>query len=720
MPQRTWSAVAWLLVIAAVGALAVLAFRPPAPLADAPPAEFAAGRAEEHLRAVARWPHPVGSPDNERVRRYLVDTAGGFGADVSVETDDVVVPWRGVQRIATTHNVVARVPGADPTGRALLLVAHYDSVPTGPGAADDGAAVAAMLETLRALGERPVRNDVVFLFTDGEEAGRLGAEAFVRRHGVGDYGAVLNWEARGSGGPVWMFETGPGDGPLVSAFAAASGRPIANSLAAEVYRLMPNYSDFTVFLAAGARGLNSAFIEGVHDYHSPYDDLARLDRGSLQHHGETMVGLVRGLGNADLRAVDGGRAVYFDLFSRVLVHYPMWLAVVLAAVTVLGLALLIRVGRLRVRRVLRVAGVAAGAVVVAAGLAFGVWRLVAVLRPGLAFLALSEPYERGWFVAGFAVLGLAVLLAAAVVVRRCEPAEVVAGALVVPAVLLAVTAVALPGASFLFQWPLAAGLVAVRRPGLAFLPPLVAAAIHPPLVGTLLVALGMPLVAVGVAFALLVGVLLLPLFRGLPRYCAAVAAVVALALVATGAVRSGAGPDEPRPDALVYRLDTEGGRADWLSGDPGTDAWTARVLGDRPERVTLSDEHPVLDKPLMRADAPVLDLPAPTAGLSGGVVRVTPGARAWRTHVALTGLRDCRFAGHPLDDRLLELYGTAPREVDCTREPGVPVVVEVTDQWPGLPEEAAALVGPRPPDAMPVQSGSRAHDAALVRAVFRF
>ncbi|MGM1058657.1 M20/M25/M40 family metallo-hydrolase [Saccharothrix sp. Mg75] len=726
--RSRWSPVL-LALLAAVAALAVLAFRPPAPVADAPAAAFAAGRAEEHLREIAQRPHPIGSADNERVREHLVRTARELGAEVTEESDEVVHPWRDVRRVATAHNVVARLRGSDPAlsgGKALLLVAHHDSVPTGPGAADDGAAVAAMLETLRALSFAGVRNDVVFLFTDGEEAGTLGAEAFVRRHGVGEYGAVLNWEARGSGGPVWMFETGPGNGPLVEAFAGASSRPIANSLAYEVYRLMPNYSDFSVFLDAGARGLNSAFIEHVHDYHSPHDDLGRLDRGSLQHHGETMLGLARVLGERDLRAVDGSPAVYFDLFSRVLVHYPVWFAVVLALLTALGLAatLFVHRGRWAWRRVLLAAGGSAGAVLVAGGAAFGVWALVAAARPELGFLALSEPPERGWFVAGFLLLGLAVLLVAVRLLRRCARDELLAGALVLTAVLLVASALLVPGASFLFQWPLLLGLAALRLPRLRVLPPLAAAAVHPPLVGTLLVALGMPLAAAGVAFALLAGVLLLPLLADLPRPAAPVTALLALALVAVGAVRVDFTEADQRPNSLIY-LQAPGG-ASWLSADPRPDEWTSRVLGDDPERVVLTDEHPALTTELMRADAPDLGLPAPTAVLTADVAgdrrtvafRVTPTPSAWRTQVTLP-VTGCRTGGFDLDARVLELYGPVPRDITCDLDPGAPLDVTLVDHRTGLPAEAAALVGPRPGDTMPVQSGNRAFDSALVRADFR-
>ncbi|MFD1151832.1 M20/M25/M40 family metallo-hydrolase [Saccharothrix hoggarensis] len=735
--RRAWVAVV-LVAVAAVGVLAVLAFRPPAPVADAPPGEFAAGRAERHLAEIAQRPHPIGSADNQRVRGYIADTARSLGADVVVESGDVVRPWRGVARVATAHNVVARVPGTDPGvsgGKALLLVAHYDSVPTGPGAADDGAAVAAMLETLRALTTTPVRNDVVFLFTDGEEVGTLGAEAYVRRHGVSGIGAVLNWEARGSGGPVWMFQTGPDNAALVSAFGEASSRPIANSLAFEVYRRMPNYSDFTVFLEAGARGLDSAFIEHVRDYHSTYDDLARLDRGSVQHHGETMVGLVRALGDRDLRVADGD-AVYFDVFSRVLVRYPVPLAEVLAALTVTALAWLlvrnVRSGRLRPRAVGAVAGVAVGAVLTAGAVSFGVWALVAWARPELAFLALSEPYERGWFVAGFCALGLAVLFTAVRVLRRWTSAEVVAGVLVVTAALLVVATLAAPGTGFLFQWPLLVGLPAVWATRFAALPPLVAAAIYPPLVGTMTVALGLPLVAVAVVFAVLAGVLLLPVLGALPRpgTTATAVALVAVALIAVGTARVGFGPTEQRPNSLIYLLDTETGRADWLSADPAPDAWTSRVLGDSPERVTLTDRHPMLDEPLMRADAPALTLPAPTATVlssTDGDVRtvtlqISPTANAWRTQVTLSdrGVRVCRHNFTELHATTLEFYGPANRKVTCELDPGTPLDVTLTDHWIGLPAEAASLIGPRPPDTMPVQSGNRPYDAALVRAAFRF
>lgn len=84
-------------------------------------------------------------------------------------------------------------------------------MPAGPGASDDGAAVATVLEIARILAARPAsRHPVVLLITDGEEAGLLGAFLFVREHPLAkQVRAAVNLDARGTSGPSLMFETGP-------------------------------------------------------------------------------------------------------------------------------------------------------------------------------------------------------------------------------------------------------------------------------------------------------------------------------------------------------------------------------------------------------------------------------------------------------------------------------------------------------------------------------
>src|ERR1051325_842539 len=256
--------------------------RPPQPLAkEAQATEFSAERAMTHLAVIARAPHPLDSEEHGAVRDYIVRVLQGLGLTPQIEktTDsdlDVAV-----------ENIVCRLKGTSQE-KAVLMVAHYDSVKAGPGASDDGVAVAAFLEAARALKSLPqLKRDIIFLITDGEEKGLLGARAFISDpRWAQDVGMVLNFEARGNGGPSIMFETSDKNGWLISNFGQAASHPTANSLSYEIYKRMPNTTDFTVFRRAGYPGLNFAFIAGPEYYHTPLDSISNVTPGSLQHQGD--------------------------------------------------------------------------------------------------------------------------------------------------------------------------------------------------------------------------------------------------------------------------------------------------------------------------------------------------------------------------------------------------------------------------------------------------
>src|SRR5262249_49535848 len=127
-------------------------------------------------------------------------------------------------------NVVARLPGGGPAcKKALMLCAHYDSVPEGPGAGDNASGVAAVLETLRALKASPVLDrDVIVLLDDGEEDGYLGSGIFVDEHPwAKEVGVVINVDARGNSGPSIMFETSDNNGWLIRQYSQAVSHPLA-------------------------------------------------------------------------------------------------------------------------------------------------------------------------------------------------------------------------------------------------------------------------------------------------------------------------------------------------------------------------------------------------------------------------------------------------------------------------------------------------------------
>ena len=176
---------------------------------------------------------------------------------------------------------------------------------------------------------------LIALIDDGEELGLLGATLFVDEHAwAKDVGVVLNFDARGVSGPSFMFETSERNGWLIRQFAPASPRPLATSVSMDVLRIMPNSSDMTVFKRAGLAGLNFAFIGGSENYHRDSDSPANLDRRSVQHHGDNVLGLTRHLGRLDLDDPWGDDVVYASVLSRMVLSYPRSWAMPIALATV--------------------------------------------------------------------------------------------------------------------------------------------------------------------------------------------------------------------------------------------------------------------------------------------------------------------------------------------------------------------------------------------------
>jgi uncharacterized protein (TIGR03435 family) len=290
---------------------------------SAAPQEFSASRALDQIRAIAQKPHPLGSDEHQRVRDYLIAEMRKLGAAPELEAGFASITLGRFHGEGDVENIVARLPGSGNT-RPVMLAAHYDSVTRGPGASDDGNGVAVLLETLRALRAGPaLRNDVIFLITDGEEKGLLGAQVFMRDHPWrSEPGITLNFEARGTAGNAFMFETSAGNEWLIRDLQSAVPQADATSFAYEIYRRMPNDTDLTVFKRGGLAGMNFAYIERPELYHTAQDDVAHLDPRSLQEQGRYALSLVRRFGNEDLSQKHSGDAVYFPTPFTSLIVYP--------------------------------------------------------------------------------------------------------------------------------------------------------------------------------------------------------------------------------------------------------------------------------------------------------------------------------------------------------------------------------------------------------------
>ena len=596
--------------LAAAGLWALSASRTPAPVTtDAPAAVFSAGRAMSDIRAFAARPHPTGSAEAVRVRDAIFARMQAVGLEprrfegVAVEAQ----PWSRTPLVvgARVEDLVGVLPGADRSAPAVLLMAHSDSVPGSPGAADDITGVASVLETVRVLRVKGgLKRDVAVLITDGEEAGLLGARTFFAS---GDpllkhIGFVVDLEARGGGGRVAMFETGANNGAAMRVFASAVHNTNANSLMSEVYKYMPNSTDFTVSKKAGYPGFNFAFIGQEFDYHSPSSTPEALDQGSVQHMGDQALAVTGALAWADALPAKSGDAIYSDVMGGPVLGYPVWAGwlVIAAAAALAGVAIT------RKRSEISLGGALMGGLW-ALGTAFAVGVLLHFVGIGLQagdfgphYRSLLAQYPLVF--AGFGLLTAGLFIALTVALSRPERRwSRWTGTFGAVAVLTVALQVLLPPMAVLGAWPLlVAGAVMAAS---ALLEGWVGAVVVAVLAVAGLAHLGhladQTFSAVGVTtpeLLALIGLLALPVVRpliGEGRGWALGGLAVAVAgggVLAFVALHDPANPRHPRGEQVFAVQDRNSGRAGLASGSDVLSSWAASALaatGGKPNHTAL-------------------------------------------------------------------------------------------------------------------------------------
>jgi hypothetical protein len=263
------------------------------PPAIDPQHTFQTERAFERLSRLLgdEAPHPVDSSSNDEVRDRLLSEIRTLGFEPIVRDDFHCNQGRGAMRCARVRNVMFWLGEQGPN--AIMIASHYDSVPAGPGAGDDGAGVAASLEIASILKGRELARPVLVLITDGEEIGLVGASSFVEKDPMAKLvSAVVSMEARGVSGPVAMFQTSKPNGRDIAALKSDIKSAFTSSLAADVYEKMPNGTDVTEFLALDVDVGNFAIGGSPEFYHTPRDNLAMLDKRSFFHMGASALNTV--------------------------------------------------------------------------------------------------------------------------------------------------------------------------------------------------------------------------------------------------------------------------------------------------------------------------------------------------------------------------------------------------------------------------------------------
>jgi hypothetical protein len=309
-----------------------------------PAGVFVEQNARAHINMLAGTigSRPAGTPANDKARAYIVEQLTFYGYTVRVQETDARRAELG--RTARVANIIAVLPGE--RQEAIGLLSHYDSGFENPGAADDAFGVAVSLEAARSLASRQGRRWTLFvLITDAEEAGLMGAAGLTTDREVVDrLKAYVNVDAVGSSEPVALFETGPGNGWLVRPWAKHAPHPRGGSYTLEVYRRLPNDTDFSILKRLEIPGLNFASVGNSYVYHTARDIPDRLTARVVQKTGENVVEIVGALDSMDITRRAAGDATYFDIGGRAAVSYGPGTAWTIAgAALLLGVVAFVRI-----------------------------------------------------------------------------------------------------------------------------------------------------------------------------------------------------------------------------------------------------------------------------------------------------------------------------------------------------------------------------------------
>ena len=180
-----------------------------------------------------------------------------------------------------TGNVVAEVPGSDPSAGTILVGGHLDSWDLGTGAIDDASGVAIVTAAAKRIMDagRPRRTIRVIWFGD-EETGGAGSKAYFAAHSGEN--VVFVGESDFGADKVWRVDT---------VFTDAN-KPLADRIAASLFPLgivrgtgeVEAGADLGAWVKAGVPGadLNQDGTRYFDYHHTPDDTLDKVDPEQLR------------------------------------------------------------------------------------------------------------------------------------------------------------------------------------------------------------------------------------------------------------------------------------------------------------------------------------------------------------------------------------------------------------------------------------------------------
>lgn len=470
---------------------------------------FSGQRVLQDLEVISKEHHSVAHPqERARVREYLIGRLEELGADTVrlFRYDSLQGPFN--KHVTYTFDAIDVLAEFAPASGAddctwLMFVAHYDSRYSQPmprrdtvwsyGAADDGYGLGVTLETVRNLvKDRAAWNQgVKVLFTDAEEPGLDGMTAIWEndREQFDNVGMIINIEGRGPWGPALLFETCAGSSRIMDLYAGSAKSPFTYSLTTVVYRIMPNFTDFTI-VKDHIPGMNFSTITDVNHYHTDLDNFSNVSAKTVQHYGAQILPVASEyVHNPKYADKDYLRSdsdtVNFTIPLLGLVNMSKtWYLILNIAIFLLFILLLLlemRRGGAKFSRVLGNAGLILGvALLVLAAGEFAAWLCAKIAGARFVMFGVTQ----GIMFDNAAMIVLSVVLALVTLLVYCKSRrghrnEALLGALLLNFVLSAALLAAL-GENLMFLIPLAcsvAAMLLVRMTGWRLWIPLAVAVI---------------------------------------------------------------------------------------------------------------------------------------------------------------------------------------------------------------------------------------------------
>ena len=564
---------------------------------------FSVENALNHLKVITKEPHYTSSYYHQEVQNYIINELDKMGLETEIQ-NQVVLSSRRVGTNAA--NIIGTIKGSR-SGKSLVLLTHYDSsAHSSFGASDAGSGVVTILEGVRAFLSKNIipLNDIHVVFTDAEEIGLLGAEAFVKNHKLIDnVGLVLNFEARGSGGPSYMLmETNGMNSKLISEFANANPRfPAANSLMYSIYKMLPNDTDLTVFREqANINGFNFAFIGDHFDYHTSLDTYERLDRNTLLHQADYFMSMVNHFSKSDLSNLNSDvDYVYANFpFLKLIYFSNSWIypLLILSAIFFLVLIFLgLVLNKLQLEGILNGIIPFVISLFVCISLTVVLWNFIVFFNPEHADMLHGFTYNGYFYIFGFIFLNLfCLLLIYRSFFNKFSGLNLIIFPVLFWIIINLLISLFLKGAAYFiipvyfvlfsilaaFMLDLKANKLLIVWTCLSI--PLIY--MFAPQLKMFPVGLGLKNLFISSVLLILVFSLLLPIFSNYShkKHMISLMGLTTLFLFFMAFINNGFDEENKKPNSIVYYTDIDKAESFWMSYDKNLDDFTKQFLGENP------------------------------------------------------------------------------------------------------------------------------------------